>query len=126
MKDNQFEVFYASLALLFVRSQKNYELYSSNGQSFGFALGIYRSNKEICALLIANAVYIPNKDAVSVFELLSHYDSWFTQFDLLEKELNPVFNTLFVFQRAHGAFAFPRAYQNKVINMYDAILIANS
>lgn len=125
MEKINYSKFYASLGALFLRAQRNYESYINNGKTYGLALAIYRSNKEICSLLIANAIYVPKEDGEDVTQLLCHYDGWFSQFEILEKTYIHNFNSPFVFQREQGVSAFPLKYQSKVLNIYEEMLSVN-
>lgn len=105
------DAFYAKLALLFELSQKHYKLYLENSKTYLYAKSIYRTNEEIVRLIKGHRIDITNKsDHDDFLALLVHYDIWMSQFEILEKQLNPLEETTFMFVRPENTPAFPKVF----------------
>lgn len=90
------------------RIQFHYELYIKK-TTYLRAKAIQRANRDVfgAALSMLNEEGLTQELEEQLFYLIVHYDYWFIQFELAEKEINQVDYEEFVFSREIDIPAFP-------------------
>lgn len=100
------------LVLQFERSKNCYKRYLVN-QQFLHAQTLKKANSEILRLLSKKAFLIPEHLMQDALKIIDHLDVWFEQYELLEKEINPIATDKFVFHRPTESIEFPKESELK-------------
>jgi len=101
-----------NLKIAIARSQKAYELYSTQGRLFFQAKRIYEANKIVYRLL--NEYLFEEGILVEdTFNYLYHLEDWFVQFEYFDKAVKHP-SEIFIFERWKGGLAFPKAFVKNI------------
>jgi hypothetical protein len=102
--------FLKQLFFFLKQSEYCYQQYLSNGKKFIYAIAIRNVNSQLKDLIISNGYLLDQSLQNDLISLAFHLDIWIVKWDAHQKELNPRFDQLFVFENEVN---FPKkAYQN--------------
>jgi hypothetical protein len=83
--------------MILKRSEQAYKEYLLAGKTFMYARILRRYNKKLRSLLIKEGHSLPSYLQKDALELIAHYDIWIEKWDMLQLQLNPKPDDLFVF-----------------------------
>src|SRR5688572_11799743 len=116
-KKEVFERLVAPLHLQLALSGKFYQLYLEQ-KNFQNAEILHTSNKKIVELVKENLGLIPTEIKDDIGELISHYESWFTQFRRHWKKVKPGPADRFVFNSGPEHVPFPAEAELRINLFY--------
>lgn len=100
------------------RGHRHYQDYLRN-KEYIFALSLFRVNLAISEDLEKNIGLLPVGMTAILLDWQVHLDTWFNQFQYLEKSLNPGLATPFSFDRHPGSTPFPSGIREEIVNLLE-------
>lgn len=110
----QTEYFYKSLRVILKISEFKYDYYLKT-RTFETALALLFNNLKILRLLIGNIKYSKDSDIKDFQNLISHYNSWVSDFESHVFQQRPKFDSLFIFKRSKESFPYPKDFIEKLL-----------
>ncbi len=106
---SQKDLFYKSLCFRLKNSELAYKIYLRE-RTYATAHAILSINKEILSFLLENIYYANSLDKERLNHLFIHISGWISDFELYVKQLLPVADSIFIFNRSQGLLSYPKEF----------------